>query len=75
MNENYVLKRYLIIFSKQIKKNLRIVLSLLVVGSVALDSVETPYDKIYDALGGSATYISLGASYFSTPVELIGVEK
>jgi sugar/nucleoside kinase (ribokinase family) len=48
-------------------------LSLLVVGSVALDSVETPFDKIDDALGGSATYISLAASYFSTPVELIGV--
>jgi sugar/nucleoside kinase (ribokinase family) len=46
---------------------------LLVVGSVALDSVETPFDKIDDALGGSATYISLAASYFSAPVELIGV--
>jgi len=48
-------------------------LSLLVVGSVALDSVETPFDKIEDALGGSATYISLAASYFSALVELIGV--
>jgi len=48
-------------------------LSLLVVGSVALDSVETPFDKIDDALGGSATYISLAASYFSSPVVLIGV--
>ncbi|GIK60763.1 MAG: sugar kinase [Ignavibacteriota bacterium] len=48
-------------------------MSLLVVGSVALDSVETPFDKIDDALGGSATYISLAASYFSAPVELIGV--
>ncbi len=48
-------------------------MSLLVVGSVALDSVETPFDKIEDALGGSATYISLAASYFSAPVELIGV--
>lgn len=48
-------------------------MSLLVVGSVALDSVETPFDKIDDALGGSATYISLAASYFSALVELIGV--
>jgi len=48
-------------------------LSLLVVGSVALDSVETPFDKIEDALGGSATYISLAASYFSAPIILIGV--
>lgn len=48
-------------------------MSLLVVGSVALDSVETPFDKLDDALGGSATYISLAASYFSAPVELVGV--
>lgn len=48
-------------------------MSLLVVGSIALDSVETPFDKIDEALGGSATYISLAASYFSTPVELVGV--
>lgn len=48
-------------------------MSLLVVGSVGLDTVETPFDKIEDALGGSATYISLAASYFSAPVTLIGV--
>lgn len=48
-------------------------MGLLVVGSVALDSVETPFDKIEDALGGSATYISLAASYFSATVELVGV--
>jgi len=48
-------------------------LALLVVGSIALDSVETPFDKIDEALGGSATYISLAASYFSSPVELVGV--
>ena len=48
-------------------------MGLLVVGSLALDSVETPIDKINEALGGSATYISLAASYFSGPVELVGV--
>ncbi|MDH3269318.1 MAG: PfkB family carbohydrate kinase [Ignavibacteria bacterium] len=48
-------------------------MSLLIVGSVALDSVETPFDKIDDALGGSATYISLAASYFSAPIDLVGV--
>jgi sugar/nucleoside kinase (ribokinase family) len=48
-------------------------LGLLVVGSLALDSVETPYDKVDDALGGSATYISLAASYFSKSIELVGV--
>jgi sugar/nucleoside kinase (ribokinase family) len=48
-------------------------LGLLVVGSLALDTVETPLDKINEALGGSATYISLAASYFSGPIELVGV--
>ncbi len=48
-------------------------MSLLVVGSVALDNVETPFDKIENALGGSSTYISLAASYFTAPIWLIGV--
>jgi sugar/nucleoside kinase (ribokinase family) len=48
-------------------------LSLLVVGSLALDTVATPFDKVNDALGGSATYISLAASYFSGPVNVVGV--
>ncbi len=47
-------------------------MSLLVVGSVALDSVETPHGVVDDALGGSATYFSYAASYF-TPVRLVGV--
>lgn len=45
---------------------------LLVVGSIALDSVETPHGVVKDALGGSATYFSYAASYF-TPVRLVGV--
>ena len=45
---------------------------LLVVGSVALDSVETPTDRRDDVLGGSAVYFSYAASYF-TPVRLVGV--
>ncbi len=48
-------------------------LGLLVVGSLGLDTVETPFDKVKDALGGSATYISLAASYFSGPINLVGV--
>ncbi len=44
---------------------------LLVVGSVALDSVETPFGKVKDALGGSATYFSYSASFF-TQVRLVG---
>lgn len=48
-------------------------MSLLVVGSVGYDDVETPFDKIEKALGGSATYISLAASYFSAPINMVGV--
>ncbi len=48
-------------------------MGLLVVGSLGLDTVETPFDKVENALGGSATYISLAASYFGGPVELVGV--
>ncbi|MFO7445524.1 MAG: PfkB family carbohydrate kinase [Ignavibacteriaceae bacterium] len=48
-------------------------MGLLVVGSLGLDTVATPFDRVEDALGGSATYISLSASYFSGPVYLVGV--
>src|SRR4051812_24465872 len=47
-------------------------MSLLVVGSIAFDSVETPHGVVENALGGSATYFSYAASYF-TPVRLVGV--
>lgn len=48
-------------------------MSLLVVGSLALDTIETPFGKVERALGGSATYISVAASYFIQPVRLVGV--
>lgn len=47
-------------------------MGLLVVGSIALDSVKTPFGKVDDVLGGSATYFSVSASYF-TDVQLIAV--
>ncbi len=47
-------------------------MSILVVGSVAFDSVETPFGKADDVLGGSATYFSTSASYF-TDVSLVAV--
>ena len=46
--------------------------ALLVVGSVALDSVKTPFGEVTEVLGGSATYFSTAASYFTT-VRLIAV--
>jgi sugar/nucleoside kinase (ribokinase family) len=47
-------------------------MSLLVVGSVALDSIQTPAQTRDRILGGSATYFSYSASFFS-PVKLVGV--
>ena len=47
-------------------------MSLLVVGSVAFDSLETPFGKVDRTLGGAATYFSLSASCF-THVNLVGV--
>jgi sugar/nucleoside kinase (ribokinase family) len=46
--------------------------SLLVVGSLAFDSIETPNGSVDNALGGSATYFSYAASFF-TPPRLVGV--
>jgi sugar/nucleoside kinase (ribokinase family) len=45
---------------------------LLVVGSVALDTVKTPFGEVAEVLGGSATYFSTAASFF-TSVDLIAV--
>lgn len=47
-------------------------MSLLVVGSVALDSIETPFGAVEDSVGGSAMYFSASASYF-TDVRLVAV--
>ena len=47
-------------------------MSLLVVGSVAFDALETPFGKVERTLGGAATYFSVAASYF-THVNLVGV--
>lgn len=41
-------------------------IDLLVVGSVALDSVKTPFGEVTEALGGSATYFSYAASFFTS---------
>jgi len=47
-------------------------MSLVVVGSVAYDGVETPHGRVERMLGGAATYISLSASFFTKP-KLVGV--
>ena len=47
-------------------------MGVIVVGSVALDSVKTPFGEVTDALGGSATFFSVAASYF-TDVAIVAV--
>ncbi len=47
-------------------------MSLLVVGSVAIDTLESPHGKAPDVLGGAATYFAVAASFF-TPVQLVAV--
>jgi sugar/nucleoside kinase (ribokinase family) len=47
-------------------------MSLVVVGSVAYDGVETPHGKVDRMLGGAATYVGLSASYFA-PVKIVAV--
>jgi sugar/nucleoside kinase (ribokinase family) len=47
-------------------------MNVLVVGTVAFDSIETPFGSAERILGGSAAYFALGASYFA-PVRVVGV--
>lgn len=48
-------------------------MSLLVIGTVAFDAIETPFGKTDKILGGAATYISLAASYFKKNINLVSV--
>ena len=48
-------------------------MSLLVVGTVAFDAIETPFGKTDKIIGGAATYISLAASYFTKDISLVSV--
>jgi len=48
-------------------------MSLLVVGSVAFDAIETPFGKTDKIVGGAASYIALAASYFTKNIDLVSV--
>lgn len=48
-------------------------MSILVIGSVAFDALETPFGKTDKIIGGAATYISLSSSYFTNEVNLVAV--
>jgi sugar/nucleoside kinase (ribokinase family) len=48
-------------------------MKLLAVGTVAFDSIETPFGKADQVIGGAATYISWSASYFTNPIYIVSV--
>ncbi len=48
-------------------------MSILVVGSMALDTIKTPFGKCREVLGGSATYFSVSARFFESHVNLVAV--
>jgi len=48
-------------------------MSLLVIGTVAFDAIETPFGKTDKIVGGAATFASLAASYFYDKVKIVAV--
>ena len=48
-------------------------MSLLTVGSVAFDKLETPFGKTDKIVGGAATFIALTASYFTSKNNIVGI--
>ena len=48
-------------------------MSLIVVGSMAFDAIETPFGKINRIIGGSATYVAYTASNFVTPIQQVSI--
>ncbi len=48
-------------------------MSLCIIGTLAYDSIETPFGSVENALGGSATYISLSASYFTRDIGIVSI--
>ena len=48
-------------------------MSLVVIGTVAFDAIETPFGKTDKIVGGAATYASLAASYFYNQIKIVGV--
>ncbi len=49
------------------------IMSLITVGTVAFDAIETPFGKTDKIVGGAATYIAMAASYFTKDIELVSV--
>src|ERR1019366_9086170 len=48
-------------------------MSLLLVGTIAFDALETPFGKVDRIIGGSATYAAWAASNFTQPIKLVSI--
>jgi len=48
-------------------------MSLLIVGTMAFDSIETPYGKVEMVIGGACTYASWAASYFTNDIKMVSI--
>ena len=48
-------------------------MSLLAIGTMAFDAIETPFGKTDKIIGGSCTYISLSASFFTKKINVVAV--
>ena len=48
-------------------------MSLIAVGTMAFDAIETPFGKTDKIVGGSATYVAYAASYFVKPVQQVSI--
>ena len=48
-------------------------MSILIVGTVAFDAIQTPFGKTDKIIGGAATYIGISSSYFSKNLNLVSV--
>ena len=48
-------------------------MSILIVGTVAFDAIETPFGKTDKIVGGAATYIGLSSSFFTKKLNLVSV--
>jgi sugar/nucleoside kinase (ribokinase family) len=56
-----------------LQKNIKNQMSLLVIGTVAFDAIETPFGKTDKIVGGAATYAGLAASYFYDKIKIVAV--
>ena len=48
-------------------------MSVIVVGTMAFDAIETPFGKIDKIVGGSATYVAYAASHLTKPIKQISI--